>query len=282
MHDPPCLAFSVQPAAFMEPAASESEVRRQLERFTSRFSDRVAQAMTMLQRSPLQRVRDEALKQCLLYVASATEIATVSEPQIDLLDMIGFVRLCRASLEKYWIPQFYGEEGKALEEAFARSEEELAAIAGRALSESQRNELATLVDAWLAENPDLMRVEWVRLADLSSAAGSAAGDRAARAKGLLSSVRTAAHTADQAMVLSQRALFLVHRLPFLWRLQARLAGREILADGLVHLNEGPEAPIPRMVRQARYLARRAAIGIGLLGGGLLLLRRLGRPARLRT
>ena len=216
------------------------------------------------------------MKECLLYVASALEISASSQPQIDLLDMLVFVRLCRISLEKYWLPQVYGAEGKALDEAFARSEKELVAIGSQALSEKQRKELDDLVDAWLADNPGQFRVEWVRLADLSSAAGSGATDRVARAKGLLSGVRTAALTANQAMVLGERAMFLLHRLPFLWRLQARLASREIVGDALVQLSEGPGAPIPKMIRKAQDVVGRAVMGLALLGGGFLLVRRILR------
>lgn len=147
-----------------------------------------------------------------------------------------FVHLSRTVLEKHWIPDLYGQEGAGLAEVFAKTEGELSEITARALSPQQREELAAMVDAWLAENPAQVRVEGVRLADFAAAAGSAAAGRAGRAKGLLSSVKEAARTANQAMMLSERALFLVHRLPFLWRLQLRLGAREVLADAITQLS----------------------------------------------
>jgi hypothetical protein len=209
------------------------------------------------------------------------EIATGLSSEVNLLDMIVFVRLSRSVLERHWIPRLYGEEGRQLAEAFARAEKELADIAARTLSRAQREDLASIVDAWLAKHPDQIRVEGVRMAEFSSAAGSAAAERAGQAKGLLASVRTATSTANQAMLLSERALFLFHRMPFLWRLQARIAARQMLADAIAQLSSGPDAPIPRVTQKARHLARRGTLYVGLVGGVATLLFGLGRLVRKR-
>ena len=95
-------------------------------------------------------------------------------------------------------------------------------------------------------------------------AGSAAAERAIQAKGLLSSVSMASRAANQALLLTERGLFLVHRLPFLWRLQARLAARDMVADLVAQLSEGPDSPIARMARPARQIARRGAMYLGAL------------------
>jgi hypothetical protein len=220
----------------MDATLSDLELQQELERFATQFTDRITQATGTLDRSARGAIRDEALRKNLLYVASAIEIATGPYPEINILDMIVFVHLSRTVLEKHWIPQLYGREGADLAEVFAKAEEELTEIASRALSPQQRAELKTVIDGWLAENPSQVRVEGVRLADFAGAAGSAAAGRAGRARGLLSSVKEAARTANQAMILSERAMFLVHRLPFLWRLQARLGAREVLADALDQLS----------------------------------------------
>jgi hypothetical protein len=249
----------------MEATLSDLELQQELERFATQFSDRVTQAAERLERSPRERVRDEALKKSLLYVSSAIEIATGPYPEVNILDMVVFIRLARTVLERHWIPNLYGHEGDGLAEVFAKAERELSNISAQALGPEQREELAALVDAWLAENPGQLRVEGVRLSDFSAAAGSAAAERAGQAKGLLSSVKAAAQTANQAMLLSDRALFLVHRLPFLWRLQARLGAREMLSDAMTRLS-GP-------------LVRRGLLYLGLLGAGGMLMWRLGLPAR---
>jgi hypothetical protein len=254
------------------------ELQEALQRFTTQFADRVTQATEALERSSRPGVRDEALRKNLLYVSSALEIATGPDPWVNLLDMIVFVRLSRAVLERHWIPEVYGGRGADLAEVFARSDEELKEVAGQVLNPAQRREVASLVDAWLAENPAQVRVEGVRLGEFSSAAGSAAAERTIQAKGLLTSVKTASQAVNQAMLLTERGLFLFHRLPFLWRLQARVAAREMLSDAVAQLSQGPDAPVARALRRGRELARLGAVVLAVFAGAGLL-RWIGARAR---
>ena len=253
------------------------ELQEELERFTTRFSDRVTHAAGRLERSRRPEVSEEALRKNLRYVSAAMEIATGLAPEVNLLDMIAFVHLSRTVLDEHWVPEVFGAEGAELSGEFANAERELAEIAARALSAAQRDQVIAVADSWLEANPGLTRVEGVRLADFSAEAGTAAANRAGQARGLLASVKTATRTANQAMVLSERALFLFHRLPFLWRLQARLAAREMLRDGIAQLTVGPTAPVARLSQ----LARRGLLAAGVLGtvGAALWVRRSRRGAR---
>jgi hypothetical protein len=235
------------------------ELQESLQRFTTEFGDRITQAMEALERASEAGVRDEALRKNLLYVTSALEIATGPDPEVNLLDMIVFVRLSRAALQKHWVPVIYRERGTDLAEVFARSEQELQGLAEQALTPAQRIQLSNIVDAWQAQNPDQIRVEGIRLADFAAMAGSAAAERGIQAKSLLSSVSTASRAANQALLLTERGLFLVHRLPSVWRLQARLAARDMAADLVLQLSEGPDSLVARMTRQARKLAWRSAM-----------------------
>jgi hypothetical protein len=240
------------------------ELQDALQRFTTQFSDRVTQAMEGLELSSQARVRDEALRKNLLYVSSALEIASGLDPEVNLLDMLVFVHLSRATLEKHWIPVVYRENGAEVAEVFARSEQELQALAEQALSRAQHTQLMNVVDTWLAENPQQIRVEGIRLADFAGMAGSAAADRAMQTRGLLSSVSTASRAANQALLLTERGLFLLHRMPSVWRLQARLAARDMVADVATQLFEGPDAPVARMARRARWIALLCAMGLVVL------------------
>ncbi len=262
-------------------ALSVQELQETLQRFTTQFADRITQAMDALERASPPGVRDEALRKNLLYVSSALEIATGPDPEVNLLDMIVFVRLCRTALERHWIPRFYREEGSELADVFARSEEELEDVAEQALTAPQRAELTSIVDAWLADNPGQVRVEGIRLADFATKASTAAEARAVQAKGLLSSVTTASRAANQAFLVTERALFLAHRLPFLWRLQARVAARDMLSDGVAQLTEGPDAPLARVRRRARHVAARGAPYLGVLAALIVLPRLVGARARRR-
>ena len=239
------------------------ELQDALQRFTTQFADRVTQAMEALERASQAAIRDEALRKNLLYVSSALEIASGLDPEVNLLDMIVFVHLSRATLEKHWIPVLYREMGADLAAVFARSEKELEALAEQSLTSAQQTQLLNVVDTWLAENPNQFRVEGIRLADFARMAGNAASERAMQTRGLLSSVSTASRAANQALLLTERGLFLLHRMPSVWRLQARLAARDLMADLATELLEDPEAPVPRMARRARKVALHGAIYVGL-------------------
>jgi hypothetical protein len=251
--------------------APELELQQEMQRFATQFTDRITQATEALEASShRQDVRDEALRKNLRYIAAALEIATGPIAEINLVDMIVFVRLSRAVLERHWIPELYGADGAELVQIFAKSDEELATVAGQALSSTQRHQLAGLIDTWLAENPDQFRVEGIRFSDFSAAAG-AAGERALQVKGFLASVKTATRAANQALLLSERVLFLFNRMPSLWRLQARLGAREVLGDAITQLSEGPQAPIPKLRGQARHLARSTMTYVAVLAGGVMVL-----------
>ena len=240
------------------------ELQDALQRFTTDFTDRVTQAMEELERSSHAVVRDEALRKNLLYVSSALEIASGLDPEVNLLDMIVFVHLSRALLEKHWIPTTYRERGADVAAVFARAEQELQALADQALTPAQQAQVLNVVDTWLAENPQQIRVEGIRLADFARMAGSAAAQRAMQTKGLLSSVSTASRAANQALLLTERGLFLLHRMPSVWRLQARLAARDMTSDVATQLFEGPDAPVAKMARRAQRIALVGAICLAVL------------------
>jgi hypothetical protein len=272
-HDRSCLLRSFPHEGNMD----EHELTQELERFTTRFTDRVAQASEVLEHSPSQRVRDEALRNTLAYISSAIEIATGLYAEIDLLDMVVFIHLCRNVIEKHWIPTLYDDAGVELSDAFAKSEAEISDIADRAVGSTRRNQLEGLVDDWLADNPGQVRVEGIRLADFASGAARAAADRRLEARGILSSVKVATQAANEAMILVERARFLLHRMPTVWRFQARLSAREILSDSIAQVSEGPDAPLVKMRHRALRLARSGAIAAALVAiGGVFMLRRRRR------
>ena len=230
------------------------ELQDALQRFTTEFTDRVTQAMEELERSSEAGIRDEALRKNILYVSSALEIASGLDPEVNLLDMMVFVHLSRAVLEKHWVPVVYRQRGTDVAEVFARSEEKLQALAEQALTRAQQAQVLNVVDTWLAENPQQLRVEGIRLADFARMAGSAAAERAMQTKGLLSSVSTASRAANQALLLTERGLFLLHRMPSVWRLQARLAARDMTSDIATQLFEGPEALVAKITRRIGLVA----------------------------
>lgn len=247
----------------MDVMISEHELQHELQRFATSFIDRIMQATEALQRSPRSEVREEAMHKNLVYVSSAMEIVTGPTSAVSLLDMFVFLHLSRRILETHWIPTLYGESGAALDAAFTKAEQELDDLVRRALGPQAIAQLTTLVDAWIADNPDQTRVEGIRLADFAGAAGSAAASRQLQAKGLLSSISVATQAGNQAMAIAERAMFLVHRLPYLLRLHVRLAVRDVLNDTLMRFKTGDE--LAGMKRFARRGAAFALVATGSAG-----------------
>ncbi len=249
----------------MDVMVSELELQQDLQRFAARFVERITQCAENLQASPRADVRQEALRKNLLYASSATEIATGPSARVNLLDMFVFVHLSRAVLERHWIPSVYRASGLELQSAFETSEDELRDVTLRALGDGGLAQLTGIVDTWLAENAGATRVEGMRLADFSNLAGAAASGRALEARGLLSGMKVATEAANQAMVIAERGLFLLHRLPFLLRMHVRLGVRDTVDDMVQRFRTGSELPsIARLAKRGAFAALFGVVGISLL------------------
>lgn len=217
-------------------AVSQLELQRSIQRSTGEFLDGVAEVIESFQRQDGVH-RKAALRRGLVYGASALDIATGPEAELNLLDMLVFLALSRSALERHWIPVVLGAEAKPLVAVFTSSERQLWQVSDRILSEAQQTRLRALIADWGTAHADRTRVEWVRFADVATELGDVARDRADATRGLLGGVRGAIQTADRAVMLGERAMFLGHRIPFLLRLQARLGASEVLEDGVRALDD---------------------------------------------
>jgi len=59
-----------------------------------------------------------ALRRLLLYGSSTLDIASGPRPEVNVVDMLVFVSLSRQTLENYWIPKVFGDDGLPLTAAF--------------------------------------------------------------------------------------------------------------------------------------------------------------------
>ena len=81
------------------------------------------------------------------------------------------------------------------------------------------------------------------------------------ASGLLAGVKQAVQSADQARLLAERALFAAQRLPFLLRMQIRVATQQVMADVRNEV-------VPALAA-ARRVVGGALLISGLVGLGLM-------------
>jgi hypothetical protein len=268
---------------------TQAELQQDLERFTGDFLSRVSDAGDELVRSLRSSDRERALQQLLLYESTALDIATDPHPEIALLDMTVFVGLSQGVFARYWIREL-GEAGRPLLIALRQSEEQLPKIAAKVLSPEQEEQLRTLIDDWLAANPDRIRVETVRFGEFSELVGRLSSARAAETRGLLGAVRSATLAADEMLLLGERARFLATRLPFPLRLHARIGASEVSSDLIARIEEmektlaevGEVRPILHDVKSLVGESRRATREAReTLDGAERLLAKLPPPAEIR-
>jgi hypothetical protein len=213
-------------------------LQEDVQRVASVFMDRVSEVIYPLvdeDHAPLHR--EALLRRALGYNASALDIAVGPQPELNTLDMLVFTILCRDALERHWIPQRLGSDGEPFVSAFEHAEEDLWEISAKFLSTKEQDDVRELIATWRAEHAGQFRVENVRFLEFSAHAGQIASERMAKSRGLLGHVRSAAATADQALLISERAFFLTQHMPFLVRLQARVGAHETLSDSLARLND---------------------------------------------
>lgn len=211
-----------------KPSVSQSELQDDIQRFTSVLISRIVQTMEDIQNDKPANLQEEITRRTLLYLSNAFDIVTGSDPAVSLLDMIVFVRLNREVIHDYLIPEVYGDAGKTLLNDFLKSEEELWDIAAKVMTDEQKRKLIAVIEQWRKENPEQIRVESVRINDFSVLTGSAALERTQQARGLLSSVKSAVVSVDQALLIAEQALYLGQRMPFLLRMHVRLGVMELL------------------------------------------------------
>ena len=219
---------------------SQAELQQDMQRFTSQFLDRVNQASAPLSESKQPERREMGARLALAYMASSLDIATGQYPEINMIDMLVFVKVCGDTLEGHWIPEKLGDEGRPLLTAFRSSERQLWGISSKILSDRQQKEVLEAIREWQAAHPDQYRVEGMRFTHLSERAGAASEEREERASGFLGQVTAATALADQALLLGERAVFLMNRMPFLLRLQTRLGVQETISDTLTRLGNVQE------------------------------------------
>jgi hypothetical protein len=217
---------------------SDAELQQDVQRVATTFMDRIAQTGESLgQNGHRAEQATQLMRRVLLYNSSVLDIATGPFPQVNALDMQVFATLCRNALERHWIPHCFGDWGLPLRDAFTLLEQAAGDITGKFLDRRQQQELRELVAGWQAEHADQFRVEGVRLQEFSEHAGTIENERSKKARGLLGQVRSATQAADQALVISERAFFVAHRMPFLIRLQSRIGVQETLCDSLARLDD---------------------------------------------
>lgn len=265
---------------------SRAELQAAILRFEGTLNARLTQAFEPLVASARGEARVRAMRDHLVYVASALDIATAPVPEANLLDMVTFVELARDTCRTRWNVGVHGDYGAAVLAALDAASTDVWRVARALLSPEKEDELRRLVREWRDENPGLKEIAAVRLPAFSAVAGRGESRAEVTARGLFSYVKKGVTEADMARLLGERALFLALRMPFLVRLQARLAAREVTDEVVRELPDRLAETVRAVAERAGPFVRRA-LGVGAIAtAGLATagatfyaaVRRRGRPA----
>lgn len=203
---------------------SRAALQQEVMAFADEYAVAIWQAADEIRRAalPLEtRAAAQYLK--VLNASAALRIAAGRRPAANLLDMVVFVTLGRLAVEEYWQPQVYGKAGKPLLDSYRRLEREIWAIAEPVLTPAQREQLRRAIVQWRQAHPGQHSVADVRLNDFAKLRGGPTLEAAANpATGLVASVEEVTRTADETVLLAERAMFYVERLPNIITLQTDL------------------------------------------------------------
>lgn len=220
---------------------TQLELQEEIQRYYTRFTERVANSFLKLENTISPGEKLVLRRQYLLYDSEALKIATGPYPELNLLDMLVFIKLNRMVVESYWVPQVLKAKGSEFGNTFAESERDIHRVALKVLNREQLRSLDEFVRKWKSKNLDLKRVEKIRMGDFEKLALDIRTPRRSDGFSLTNfivDVKSTVKAVDQALLAANRALFLAQQMPFLLRLHARIGSVEIAKD-LIEI--GPEA-----------------------------------------
>jgi hypothetical protein len=231
----------------------------------------VAEAFEPLGDSPDPATRLRAGREALAFLSSALDIAVGSSPEVDLLDMLTLVALGRDAVARRWPAATYGAAAGNVQHAFETSLDDVTALARGVISVEVEKEIWQLIRDWQRDNPTQDHVASVRLSEYAKFREGTTS----RPSGVLSLVRGAAAAADTAVLLGERALYAAQRLPYLVRLQTRVASGEMMSEAARRFTR----PAFEATRAFAAKALVVAGGVALAGAGSWLLLRVTRRHR---
>jgi len=160
--------------------------------------------------------------------SNAMTIAAGRSSAVNLLDMIVFVSLGRYAVETYWVPKVLGSHGEPLVQTIRKLDNEIWKISARVLSEDQQKTLRELIKEWIAANPGQYCTAAIRLSDFSELQGMGRASEM-EAGTLLADVEKAIAVAEEGLLVSERVMSYVQRLPRLVTMQTELLLDQIAA-----------------------------------------------------
>jgi hypothetical protein len=188
----------------IQATAQESETpltKLELQDLVMRLVD-VYTAVVMQVSREIELQLDTPLERYLLHsfkygaTRAAFDIAVSAQPDEALLDLLVLVSLERSAFERHWHPEVFQERGDLLLAELRRLEDMCWRKSARALNPQQQQDLRALIEAWVADNPEIHNVAQIRFSDFYHLQDESSS---ARASGLLSEIDEASRSVDEAV-----------------------------------------------------------------------------------
>ena len=229
------LIFLIPVAHAKDYKIDELELQEDLQRFYTRFTERLVSSLDVPKITKSYTLGQFSLRQYLLYDSESLKIVTSPFPEVNLMDMLVFIKLNKIVVRDVWIPKKYGALGKEFYQAFKDSEGDIEQIASKILSKEDLLGIEETIRSWRKQNPNQTRVEKIRIADFSRLAGDVNKQMQEEGRGfslsnIIVDTRGAVQAVDQMVLVANRSIFLIQQLPFIIRLQLRIGSQEIVDD----------------------------------------------------
>ena len=203
---------------------TQQQVQSELMAFSDRFFAQtleMTQTLEQVLETPESRYTAAAGRLVALMVT--TDIAASPNPGAALLDMTVFVTLKRMVWEDYWMPEVYGDEAGDVIDIYVDLEEDIWKIAAGVFTPEQLTELRELIADWRAQHPEVISVDFMRLAELGDSRQVDLLINASRPGGMLAPVREANRNIEEMRLLAERLAFMATRMQLMMSLQVEMA-----------------------------------------------------------
>ena len=180
-------------------------------------------------RKPSPGNRNEVLSIVVYSLWNAYIIASESDPDIALLDMVSMVTLGRIIFEEQGIKTF-GPDVRPILDGLRKAEEDIRGIAILTLDPPQMDQLMALIRRWREANPDVTYFPFVRFSKFAAERRESKLEQSEAPEGLIDSVEAATQRAEEIRLLAERGLYLGTRMPQLASLFAELWSSRLALD----------------------------------------------------
>lgn len=223
----------IAPLGSGDRASTSGITREELEDHVRRFADRYITRVALATNAVSNNTDKQALKDLMqrwksVAYASVVDIAIGPNAVTNLLDMMTLTMLSRIMVENHWVPNALGPElGEGFLQTYVDLEDDIWTVADDVLTESQQDELKSLVIDWHTRNPDQTYPWYVRLSDFS---GQRAASLAAvqQTGGMLKEVARAREAAEEIQAFGERVLFYLQRAPMLTSAEFQASANSVL------------------------------------------------------